>query len=103
VATIQAEQDRIIRSDLRGAFVVQGRPGTGKTAVALHRAAFLLYANRQRLSSSGVLVVGPSPAFLRYIDAVLPRSGRPASSCRASGSSCPASRRRPRTVRKPLC
>jgi len=75
VATIQAEQDRIIRSDLRGALVVQGGPGTGKTAVALHRAAFLLYANRQRLGSSGVLVVGPSTAFLRYIEAVLPSLG----------------------------
>jgi DNA helicase IV len=75
VATIQAEQDRIIRSDLRGALVVQGGPGTGKTAVALHRAAFLLYANRQRLSASGVLVVGPSSAFLRYIEAVLPSLG----------------------------
>lgn len=75
VATIQAEQDRIIRSDLRGALVVQGGPGTGKTAVALHRAAYLLYANRQRLSSSGVLVVGPSAAFLRYIEAVLPSLG----------------------------
>ncbi|HTJ37110.1 MAG TPA: AAA family ATPase, partial [Dactylosporangium sp.] len=75
VATIQAEQDRIIRSDIRGALVVQGGPGTGKTAVALHRAAYLLYANRQRLSTSGVLVVGPSPAFLRYIEAVLPSLG----------------------------
>ncbi|WP_223691916.1 HelD family protein [Leifsonia poae] len=75
VATIQAEQDRIIRSDLRGALVVQGGPGTGKTAVALHRAAYLLYANRQRLSASGVLVVGPSVAFLRYIEAVLPSLG----------------------------
>ncbi|MFF1879831.1 HelD family protein [Leifsonia sp. NPDC058230] len=75
VATIQAEQDRIIRSDLRGALVVQGGPGTGKTAVALHRAAYLLYANRQRLSTSGVLVVGPSVAFLRYIEAVLPSLG----------------------------
>lgn len=75
VATIQAEQDRIIRSDIRGALVVQGGPGTGKTAVALHRAAYLLYANRQRLGSSGVLVVGPSPAFLRYIEAVLPSLG----------------------------
>lgn len=75
VATIQAEQDRIIRSDLRGALVVQGGPGTGKTAVALHRAAYLLYSNRQRLSTSGVLVVGPSTAFLRYIEAVLPSLG----------------------------
>jgi len=75
VATIQGEQDRIIRSELRGALVVQGGPGTGKTAVALHRAAYLLYANRERLSSSGVLVVGPSSAFLRYIEAVLPSLG----------------------------
>ncbi|TAM69579.1 MAG: AAA family ATPase [Microbacteriaceae bacterium] len=75
VATIQAEQDRIIRADIRGALVVQGGPGTGKTAVALHRAAYLLYANRERLSKSGVLVVGPSSAFLRYIEAVLPSLG----------------------------
>ncbi|HWU58368.1 MAG TPA: UvrD-helicase domain-containing protein, partial [Microbacteriaceae bacterium] len=67
--------DRIIRSELRGALVVQGGPGTGKTAVALHRAAYLLYSNRERLSSSGVLVVGPSSAFLRYIEAVLPSLG----------------------------
>jgi len=75
VATIQAEQDRIIRADIRGALVVQGGPGTGKTAVALHRAAYLLYANRERLSKSGVLLVGPSSAFLRYIEAVLPSLG----------------------------
>ncbi|WP_308467431.1 HelD family protein [Rathayibacter soli] len=75
VATIQAEQDRIIRADIRRALVVQGGPGTGKTAVALHRAAYLLYANRERLSKSGVLVVGPSSAFLRYIEAVLPSLG----------------------------
>jgi DNA helicase IV len=75
VATIQAEQDRIIRSDLHRALVVQGGPGTGKTAVALHRAAFLLYQNRERLASSGVLVVGPSRIFLRYIERVLPSLG----------------------------
>jgi DNA helicase IV len=75
VATIQAEQDRIIRSDLSGALVVQGGPGTGKTAVALHRAAYLLYAHRRLLERSGVLVVGPSSAFLRYIDQVLPSLG----------------------------
>ncbi|HEV6952817.1 MAG TPA: AAA family ATPase [Promicromonospora sp.] len=75
VATIQAEQDRIIRSDLTGALVVQGGPGTGKTAVALHRAAYLLYAHRRLLERSGVLVVGPSSAFLRYIDQVLPSLG----------------------------
>ena len=75
VETIQAEQDRIIRSPLAGVLVVQGGPGTGKTAVALHRAAFLLYAHRDRLRSSGVLIVGPSSAFLRYIEAVLPSLG----------------------------
>ncbi len=75
VATIQAEQDRIIRSDLPGVLVVQGGPGTGKTAVALHRAAYLLYTHRERLSRSGVLLVGPSTVFLRYIDQVLPSLG----------------------------
>ena len=75
VATIQAEQDRIIRSDLNGVLVVQGGPGTGKTAVALHRAAYLLYSHRDRLRNSGVLIVGPSNAFLQYIEAVLPSLG----------------------------
>jgi DNA helicase IV len=75
VATIQSEQDRIIRADLAGALVVQGGPGTGKTAVALHRAAYLLYAHRRVLERSGVLLVGPSRAFLRYIDQVLPSLG----------------------------
>ncbi|MBO0607466.1 HelD family protein [Myceligenerans salitolerans] len=75
VATIQAEQDRIIRSQLTGALVVQGGPGTGKTAVALHRAAYLLYAHRRLLERSGVLLVGPNRAFLRYIDQVLPSLG----------------------------
>jgi DNA helicase IV len=75
VATIQAEQDRIIRSELGGILVVQGGPGTGKTAVALHRAAYLLYSHRERLRSRGVLIVGPSPSFLRYIEAVLPSLG----------------------------
>ena len=75
VATIQAEQDRIIRSELSGALVVQGGPGTGKTAVALHRAAYLLYAHRRLLERSGVLLVGPNRAFLRYIDQVLPSLG----------------------------
>jgi DNA helicase IV len=75
VATIQAEQDRIIRSDAKGALVVQGGPGTGKTAVALHRAAYLLYTHRDRLESSGVLVLGPTSVFLRYVEAVLPSLG----------------------------
>ncbi|HEY1530310.1 MAG TPA: UvrD-helicase domain-containing protein [Galbitalea sp.] len=75
VATIQSEQDRIIRSEIAGVLVVQGGPGTGKTAVALHRAAYLLYSHRDRLRSSGVLIVGPSPSFLQYIEAVLPSLG----------------------------
>ena len=75
VATIQAEQDAIIRSDLAGVLVVQGGPGTGKTAVALHRAAYLLYAHREKLERSGVLLVGPSEIFLRYIEQVLPSLG----------------------------
>ncbi|WP_349904492.1 HelD family protein [Parafrigoribacterium humi] len=75
VATIQAEQDRIIRSDMAGVLVVQGGPGTGKTAVALHRAAYLLYSNRERLRNSGVLIVGPSRSFLHYIESVLPSLG----------------------------
>jgi DNA helicase IV len=75
VATIQAEQDRVIRSSPDGVLVVQGGPGTGKTAVALHRAAYLLFANRERLTRAGVLVVGPGPAFVRYIEQVLPSLG----------------------------
>src|SRR4051812_24950430 len=75
VRTIQAEQDRIIRADLRGVLVVQGGPGTGKTAVALHRAAYLLYTHRERLARSGLLIVGPSPTFLGYIGEVLPSLG----------------------------
>ncbi|HWS57094.1 MAG TPA: AAA family ATPase, partial [Actinotalea sp.] len=75
VATIQAEQDAIIRDELAGVLVVQGGPGTGKTAVALHRAAFLLYAHREKLERSGVLLVGPSRVFLRYIEQVLPSLG----------------------------
>ncbi|MEU4161771.1 ATP-binding domain-containing protein [Actinoplanes sp. NPDC026670] len=72
VATIQAEQDRVIRSTAGGVLVVQGGPGTGKTAVALHRAAYLLYTHREQLSARGVLIVGPNPTFLRYISQVLP-------------------------------
>ena len=75
VATIQREQDEIIRSPLPGVLVVQGGPGTGKTAVALHRAAYLLYTHRFPLERQGVLVVGPNPLFLRYIEQVLPSLG----------------------------
>jgi DNA helicase IV len=75
VETIQAEQDHIIRSRLPGVLVVQGGPGTGKTAVALHRAAYLLYTHREQLSKRGVLIVGPNATFLRYIGEVLPSLG----------------------------
>ncbi len=75
VATIQAEQDEAVRADLAGPLVVSGGPGTGKTAVALHRAAYLLYTYRRQLSGNGVLLVGPSPVFLRYIEQVLPSLG----------------------------
>jgi len=75
VATIQAEQDKIIREPAAGALVVQGGPGTGKTVVALHRAAYLLYAHRERLARTGVLVVGPNHRFLDYISQVLPSLG----------------------------
>ena len=75
VATIQADQDRVIRADLGGILVVEGGPGTGKTVVALHRAAYLLYTHRKRLARRGILVIGPSATFLRYIDQVLPSLG----------------------------
>jgi len=75
VETIQAEQDVIIRAPMAGALVVQGGPGTGKTAVALHRAAYLLYTYRRQLEKRGVLVVGPNATFLRYIGQVLPSLG----------------------------
>ncbi|WBB77979.1 AAA family ATPase [Micromonospora sp. WMMD882] len=75
VATIQPEQDELVRADLADSICVQGAPGTGKTAVGLHRAAYLLYLHRERLRRSGVLVVGPNRAFLSYIAAVLPALG----------------------------
>jgi DNA helicase IV len=75
VATIQTEQDEIIRSELGGVLVVQGGPGTGKTVVALHRAAYLLYTHRFPLEGQGVLVVGPNRLYLRYIERVLPSLG----------------------------
>ena len=75
VATIQAEQDEIIRAPLPGAVIVQGGPGTGKTVVALHRAAYLLYAHRFPLAGQGVLVIGPNRLFLTYIEQVLPSLG----------------------------
>ncbi|MDL4774781.1 HelD family protein [Actinomadura xylanilytica] len=75
VATIQEEQDQVIRSGLQGVLVVQGGPGTGKTVAALHRAAYLLYTHRDALERRGVLVVGPNATFLRYIEQVLPGLG----------------------------
>ncbi|MHB8458113.1 MAG: HelD family protein, partial [Acidimicrobiales bacterium] len=75
VSTIQQEQDAVIRSELPGILVVQGGPGTGKTAVALHRAAYLLFTYRQRLERDGVLLIGPNSVFLRYIEQVLPSLG----------------------------
>ncbi|MEU9064315.1 UvrD-helicase domain-containing protein [Streptomyces sp. NPDC048430] len=75
VATIQPEQDEIVRSDLGGTVCVQGGPGTGKTAVGLHRVAYLLYAHRDRLARTGTLVVGPNRSFLHYIEQVLPALG----------------------------
>jgi DNA helicase IV len=78
VATIAGEQDVVIRAPLDTCLVVQGGPGTGKTAVGLHRAAFLLYEHRVRLDAEGVLVIGPNPIFLRYIAQVLPSLGEAA-------------------------
>ena len=75
IATIQAEQDRVIRASLQGVLVVQGGPGTGKTVAALHRAAYLLYTHRRTLERRGVLVIGPNSTFLRYISQVLPSLG----------------------------
>jgi DNA helicase IV len=75
VATIQAEQDEIIRLDHPGVLVIEGGPGTGKTVVALHRVAYLLYTQRERIERHGVLVVGPNSAFLNHIDRVLPSLG----------------------------
>ena len=102
VATIQSEQDVVIRADIDQALIVQGGPGTGKTAVALHRAAYLLFEHRGRLARDGVLVVGPNRAFLDYIANVLPSLGeRSVRQCTALDLCIPKGRcrraRRPRS------
>ncbi|WP_028659737.1 HelD family protein [Nocardioides insulae] len=85
VATIQAEQDRAIRAPAKGVVAISGGPGVGKTVVALHRAAYLLYSDRRRYESGGVLVVGPSGVFMRYIERVLPSLGETAVALRSLG------------------
>ncbi|MFL6157603.1 MAG: HelD family protein [Marmoricola sp.] len=85
VATIQAEQDKAIRAPEKGVVLITGGPGTGKTVVALHRAAFLLYGDRRRYETGGVLVVGPSGVFMRYIERVLPSLGETAVALRSLG------------------
>ncbi|MBI4898932.1 MAG: AAA family ATPase [Actinobacteria bacterium] len=85
VATIQAEQDEAIRAPHAGVTVIAGGPGTGKTVVGLHRAAYLLYSNRRRFENGGVLVVGPSPVFMNYIERVLPSLGEDTVTLRSLG------------------
>ena len=85
VATIQAEQDQAIRAPGRGVVTISGGPGVGKTVVALHRAAYLLYTERRRYETGGVLVVGPSGVFMRYIERVLPSLGETAVALRSLG------------------
>ncbi|MDK9645419.1 AAA family ATPase [Propionibacterium freudenreichii] len=85
VATIQAEQDEAIRAPYQGVTTIAGGPGTGKTVVALHRAAYLLYTHRKRLERGGVLVVGPSDVFMNYIERVLPGLGEDAVTLRSVG------------------
>ena len=85
VATIQAEQDEAIRAPHAGVTVIAGGPGTGKTVVGLHRTAYLLYSNRRRFENGGVLVVGPSPVFMNYIERVLPSLGEDTVTLRSLG------------------
>ena len=85
VATIQAEQDKAIRAPSKGVVSISGGPGTGKTVVALHRAAYLLYSDRRRYEGGGVLIIGPSGVFMRYIERVLPSLGETAVALRSLG------------------
>lgn len=85
VATIQHEQDLAIRAPAGGVTLVEGGPGTGKTAVALHRAAYLLYTDRSRFAGGGVLIVGPSPVFVQYIETVLPALGEESATLKSLG------------------
>ncbi|MGE5829496.1 MAG: UvrD-helicase domain-containing protein, partial [Micromonosporaceae bacterium] len=85
IATIQREQDEAIRAPAGGVTVIEGGPGTGKTAVALHRAAHLLYRDRRRYEGGGVLLVGPSPVFMSYVERVLPSLGEDTVDLRAVG------------------
>ena len=93
VSTIQAEQDAVIRLPLAGVVVIEGGPGTGKTAVALHRVAYLLYTHREQLARRGVLVVGPSGPFLDYVGGVLPSLGESAVVFTTPGTAPPRRRR----------
>ena len=86
VATIQAEQDEAIRAEVQGVTIISGGPGTGKTVVALHRAAYLLYSNRRRFERGGILVVGPSSLFMNYIERVLPSLGEDSVTLRSIGA-----------------
>jgi len=86
VATIQAEQDEAIRAEHAGVTIIAGGPGTGKTVVALHRAAYLLYSHRRRFERGGILVVGPGPVFMNYIERVLPSLGEDSVTLRAIGA-----------------
>ena len=102
VATIQREQDEAIRSPASGVTIVSGGPGTGKTAVALHRAAYLLYSDRSRFAGGGILVVGPSAVFVDYIAAVLPSLGEDAATLRSLGSLVAGRHGRPASTRRRL-
>ena len=101
VATIQAEQDKAIRAPGKGVVSISGGPGTGKTVVALHRAAYLLYTDRRRYEGGGVLIVGPSGVFMRYIERVLPEPRRDRGRAALAGRGRRRRPRRPATTSRP--